>query len=145
MVPWIWTGKTVVFCTVARRRAGDGRVLILAHREELIEQARQKYFTVTGELTAKEKAGESCLGSGLDVVVGSVQTLQSKKRLANFAQDYFSTIIIDEAHHALAASYQRILGDFTDGEPAAHGELVSIHAPEWGATVPGELLAALRG
>lgn len=107
------TGKTVVFCTVARRRAGDGRVLILAHREELIEQARQKYFTVTGELTAKEKAGESCLGSGLDVVVGSVQTLQSKKRLANFAQDYFSTIIIDEAHHALAASYQRILEHFS--------------------------------
>lgn len=107
------TGKTVVFCTVARQAAGDGRVLILAHREELIEQARQKYYSVTGELTAKEKAGESCLGSGLDVTVGSVQTLQSQKRLANFTTDYFGTIIIDEAHHALAASYQRILEHFS--------------------------------
>ena len=107
------TGKTVVFCTVARQAAGSGRVLILAHREELIEQARSKYYSVTGELTAKEKAGESCLGSGLDVTVGSVQTLQSQKRLANFATDYFGTIIIDEAHHALAASYQRILEHFS--------------------------------
>lgn len=106
------TGKTVVFCTVARHCAGDGRVLILAHREELIEQARQKYYRVTGELAAKEKAGETCLGDSSPVVVGSVQTLQNKKRLSKFPADYFGAIIIDEAHHALAAGYQRVLEHF---------------------------------
>lgn len=106
------TGKTVVFCTVARHCAGDGRVLILAHREELIEQARQKYYRITGDLAAKEKAGETCLGDLAPVVVGSVQTLQNKKRLSKFPADYFGAIIIDEAHHALAAGYQRVLEHF---------------------------------
>ena len=108
------TGKTIVFCTVAQQRARKGRVLILAHREELIEQARDKYHAVTGGYTAKEKADETCIGSDLPVVVGSVQTLQSERRLSRFDPDYFSTIIIDEAHHALADSYQRILGHFPD-------------------------------
>ncbi|EEX48658.1 DEAD/DEAH box helicase [Jonquetella anthropi] len=106
------TGKTVVFCTVARQTTGDGRVLILAHREELIEQAREKYYRITGEIAAKEKAHCSCFGDPASVVVGSVQTLQNVKRLSKFPADYFSTIIIDEAHHALAVGYQRVLEHF---------------------------------
>lgn len=106
------TGKTVVFCTVARHRAGGGRVLILAHREELIEQAREKYYSITGDIAAKEKAENTCLGDPAPVVVGSVQTLQNEKRLLHFPSDYFKTIIIDEAHHALADGYQRVLQHF---------------------------------
>lgn len=67
---------------------------------------------VTGLGCAKEKAEDTCLGSWFRITVGSVQTLQREKRLNQFPQDYFDTIIIDEAHHALAAGYQTVLEHF---------------------------------
>lgn len=66
----------------------------------------------TGLTTALEKTESSCLQSYSKVVVGSVQTLQSEKRLRRFRRDHFDTIIIDEAHHALSDGYQRILQYF---------------------------------
>lgn len=47
------------------------------------------------------------------MVVGSVQTLQRTARLERFPQDYFGTIIIDEAHHAITDGYRRILDYFS--------------------------------
>lgn len=108
------TGKTVVFSHIAQDRTDNGRVLILAHRDELIEQARDKYFKCTGDYTAKEKASETCIGSGLPVVVGSVQTMMSERRLNRFGHDHFKTMIIDEAHHALSDSYRRIIDYFPE-------------------------------
>lgn len=105
-------GKTIVFCNVAKHQTSSGRVLILAHRDELIEQARDKYKMLTGDNAAKEKAETTCIGSELPVAVGSVQTLQRKSRLDKFDQDYFSTIIVDEAHHILADSYQNVVNHF---------------------------------
>lgn len=106
------TGKTIVFSQIAKDRTAAGRVLIMAHRDELIEQARDKYRSLTGDETAKEKATDSCLGSALPVVVGSVQTLQNTSRLNRFEPDYFNTLIVDEAHHAMSDSYQKVLGYF---------------------------------
>lgn len=108
------TGKTIVFASVAadQVRAGD-RVLILAHRGELLEQAADKLRRATGLCSAVEKAGSTCLGSWFNVVVGSVQTLQRTARLERFPQDYFGTIIIDEAHHAITDGYRRILDYFS--------------------------------
>lgn len=108
-------GKTIVFAKITedRVRAGD-RVLILAHRGELLEQASDKIGKATGLGCATEKAEESCLGSWFRVVVGSVQTLMRPQRLAQFDPDYFDTIIIDEAHHAISDSYGRILDHFGD-------------------------------
>lgn len=107
-------GKTIVFAKVTEEcvRMG-GRVLILAHRGELLEQAADKLMKVTGLGCALEKAESTCLGQWFRVVVGSVQTLMRDKRLAQFPSDYFSYIIIDEAHHALSASYQKILEHFS--------------------------------
>lgn len=107
------TGKTIVFASVAadQVRAGD-RVLILAHRGELLEQAADKLRRATGLGSAVEKAGSTCLGSWFNVVVGSVQTLQRTARLERFPRDYFGTIIIDEAHHAITDGYRRILDYF---------------------------------
>ena len=107
------TGKTIVFASVAadQVRAGD-RVLILAHRGELLEQAADKLQRSTGLVSAVEKAESTCLGSWFRVVVGSVQTLQRTARLERFPQDYFGTIIIDEAHHAITDGYRRILDYF---------------------------------
>ena len=106
-------GKTVVFAKVAEDcvRRGD-RVLILAHRGELLEQAADKIGKATGLGCATEKAEQSCLGSWFRITVGSVQTLMREKRLGQFPQDYFDTIIIDEAHHCISDSYQKILKHF---------------------------------
>ena len=111
------TGKTIVFASVAadQVRAGD-RVLILAHRGELLEQAADKLQRSTGLVSAVEKAESTCLDSWFRVVVGSVQTLQRTARLERFPHDYFGTIIIDEAHHAITDGYRRILDYFGDAK-----------------------------
>lgn len=107
------TGKTIVFAGVAedRVRAGD-RVLIMAHRGELLEQAADKIRKATGLGSAVEKAEENCFDSLYRVVVGSVQSLQRPNRLELFPPDYFGTIIVDEAHHAITDGYRRVLEHF---------------------------------
>lgn len=108
------TGKTIVFSAVTEEavRRG-GRVLILAHRGELLEQAADKLEKSTGLRSSLEKAESSCLGSWYRVAVGSVQSLQRPSRLDRFAPDYFTNIIIDEAHHCLSDGYQRVLEHFS--------------------------------
>lgn len=106
-------GKTIVFSALIEEcvRAGE-RVLVLAHRGELLSQAADKLKRATGLTAATEKAGESSLGSWYRVVVGSVQSLMRPGRLSRFEPDYFDTIVIDEAHHCLSESYQRVLEHF---------------------------------
>lgn len=111
------TGKTVVFAQVAEDqvRAGD-RVLILAHRGELLTQAADKLQKVTGLRCAVEKAEQSCRDSFFRIVVGSVQSLQQEKRLDTFPADYFGTIIVDEAHHAITDGYRRVIDHFENAK-----------------------------
>lgn len=107
------TGKTIVFSAITKDEVMAGRhVLILAHRGELLEQAADKLYKSTGLASSLEKAGSSCLDSWYLVTVGSVQTLMRQSRLDKFPRDYFQTIIIDEAHHAISTSYQNILQYF---------------------------------
>lgn len=106
-------GKTIVFCKIVEDMVRQGgRCLILAHRGELLEQAADKLLTATGLRCAVEKAEESCLDSWYRVTVGSVQTLMREKRLQQFPTDFFNAIVVDEAHHVLADSYQRVLEHF---------------------------------
>ena len=108
-------GKTIVFAKVTEDCVRRGnRVLIMAHRGELLDQAADKIGKATGLGCATEKAEETCLGSWFRVVVGSVQSLTREKRLKQFPVDYFDTIIIDEAHHCLSDSYQKILDYFKE-------------------------------
>ncbi|MDR7869141.1 MAG: DEAD/DEAH box helicase [Sporomusaceae bacterium] len=111
------TGKTIVFAKVAEDcvRAGE-RVLILAHRAELLDQAADKIKKTTGLVTAVEKADQSCLGSWYRVVVGSVQSLMRESRLRQFDKKYFDKVIVDEAHHALSDSYQNVLQHFEEAD-----------------------------
>lgn len=109
------TGKTVVFSSIAKHQTDAGqRVLILAHRGELLQQAADKLRKACGLESALEKAESTSVGSVYPITVGSVQTLMSTKRLEAFPQDYFGTIIVDEAHHALSDSYQKVLNYFTN-------------------------------
>ena len=108
------TGKTIVFSAVTEECVRTGsRVLILAHRGELLDQAQDKLLKATGLRCSVEKAEETSLHSWYRVTVGSVQTLMREKRLAQFSPSHFSHIIIDEAHHCLSDSYQRVLEHFS--------------------------------
>ncbi len=110
-------GKTMVFASVAEECVRQGeRVLILAHRGELLHQAADRLKQSTGLGCAVEKAGASCLGSLQRVTVGSVQTLTREKRLSQFPPDAFNVIIVDEAHHCISESYRKILRYFAEAK-----------------------------
>ena len=107
------TGKTVVFAKVVELKVGEGkRVLILAHRNELLEQASNKLKEACGIDTVLEKADSTAVGKLSPVTVGSVQTLYREHRLIQYPRDYFDIIIVDEAHHAMSDTYQKILEYF---------------------------------
>lgn len=106
-------GKTIVFSRIIEDMVRTGsRCLILAHRGGLLEQAADKLYRAAKLRCAVEKAEESCLGSWYRVVVGSIQSLMREKRLSQFSEDYFDVIVVDEAHHVLSDSYQRVLERF---------------------------------
>lgn len=101
------TGKTIVFANVIKDillRSPVSRVLILAHRDELLRQAQDKLKNAVDIDAGIEKAQETTIGTDVPVVIGSVQSM-SGKRLDSFPVDYFTHIIIDEAHHATSATY----------------------------------------
>lgn len=94
-------GKTATFTHIPRK---GGRVLVLAHREELVRQPARYYDCPVGFEIAKERS------HGEDVVIASVQSLVN--RLDRFSYDEFDKIITDEAHHAAASTYKRIYDHF---------------------------------
>ena len=109
------TGKTIVFSKIIEERVKMGdKVLVLAHRGELLDQAADKLEQSTGLKCAVEKAEDSCIKSWYRVAVGSVQTLMRDKRLNQFSKDFFNSIVIDEAHHCISDSYQKVLNHFED-------------------------------
>ncbi len=101
-------GKTVIFSHLASRQ--PGRTLILAHREELINQAVMKLRAATGIFASVERAGSRAI-PGHGVIVASVQTM--RRRLAKYGPDAFDLIICDEAHHALSREWRTVLDYFT--------------------------------
>lgn len=111
------TGKTIVFSKLTEDLVRNGeRVLILAHRGELLEQAADKMRSATGLRCAVEKAEDSSLDSWYRVVVGSVQSMMRDSRLEQFSPDHFDSIIVDEAHHAISDSYLKVLNYFENAK-----------------------------
>lgn len=109
-------GKTVLFSEVALRWPKElGRVLVIAHREELIFQAAEKIGHHTDE-TVSIEMGEHREQAGMmgksKVLVASVQTLARPKRIAKFDPKEFGLIVIDEAHHAPASTYRQVIDHF---------------------------------
>ncbi len=100
-------GKTVVFAHLIRERGG--RALVLAHRDELIQQAADKLLQVDPRAdVGVVQADRDQWARG--VVVASVQSLAQPRRLSRYRRGHFGTIVIDEAHHATARTYRTILG-----------------------------------
>ena len=106
------TGKTTVFGQTAR--GWDGRVLVLAHRNELIVQARDRLEAMTGAFVDVEKAESRSYSARC--VVGSMQSVAQKRRLHRLGRGAFSLIIIDEAHRSMAASYRKIIDWFHEAK-----------------------------
>jgi superfamily II DNA or RNA helicase len=108
------TGKTVVFGTLAAKAHAKSawRVLVLAHRDELIEQAVDKILMIRPELAMSIGVVKAQRNEwDREIVVGSVQSLHAR-RLAQIPRDHFDLVIVDEAHHSAADSYLRILRHF---------------------------------
>ncbi len=111
-------GKTVTFAHIIDRTP-SGRTMVIAHREELIRQGASKIEAVTGRPCEIEMADERADFNRFNpgrVVVASKDTLH-EKRLARFDPSTFSRLIIDEAHHAVADTYRRII-DWAGRNPA---------------------------
>jgi superfamily II DNA or RNA helicase len=109
-------GKTIVMAELIRR-VFPRRVMFLAHREELIFQARDKVESVSGfvaeiEMGEMRSNGEGSL-TAPQVVVSTVQTQTSGGdgggRMGKFLPDDFGYLFIDENHHSVAKSYRRVI------------------------------------
>lgn len=136
-------GKTVIFSEITKHEVKAGhKVLILAHSDELIEQARDKFQRMSGLKAAKEKA-QDYASRWDNVVVGSVQTLCRDARLKTWPKDHFDLIVVDESHRVLAESYLKIINYFTArilgvtatadrGDKRALGEVFQRIAYEYG-------------
>lgn len=101
-------GKTRVFTEVAQN--WKNRVLVTAHRDELLQQARKRLEHETGEHVGLEQA--TFRGGDERIVVGSIQTLCQPDRLSGWKKNDFGLLIIDEAHHAPSVSYRRVIDHF---------------------------------
>lgn len=110
-------GKTVIFSHLIARRGG--RALVLCHREELIQQAAQKIMAVQPGARVGVVRGEIDQHHA-DIVIASVPTLSRERRLRRLRAD-FNTVIVDECHHAAAASYERIFKHIAPADPLLVG------------------------
>ena len=107
-------GKTVVAAQVIKRRP-PGKVLMIAHRSELIYQAKATLEAMTGEPVAVEMA--DCYARlDANIIVATVQTLISGMggdgRMVNFKPEDFSLVMPDEAHHIISVSWLRVIKYF---------------------------------
>jgi ATP-dependent helicase IRC3 len=123
------TGKTVVFAHFPKVLNMKKRLLVLAHREELLLQAREKFRSVDPELKAEIEQSSARASTDARVVIASVPTLaRNAARLARLQPDEFSIIVVDEAHHAVAPSYRRIFDHFGLFKPSIPRYLIGFTA-----------------
>jgi ATP-dependent helicase IRC3 len=150
------TGKTVMFAAMptdprlgawlASLPARGARMLVIAHREELLDQAAAKIQAANPGKIVTIEQGERYAHRRSDVVIASIQTLAARKfhRLkALLTQHSFPLVVVDEAHHAAAASYRTALVHLGFLPPADASEKQELEAPEFDDVVKME--AALRG
>ena len=106
-------GKTVIFSHLPQTKSNSLPMLVLAHRAELLYQAKEKIGWSNPELDIQIEQADNVAGH-CDVVVASVPTLgrAESERILKYPRDYFKSIVIDEAHHAAAPTYRRILDYF---------------------------------
>lgn len=105
-------GKTLIIAALLERWQAFGRGLVIAGREELLDQAADKIARAT-LLTSDIEQGPRRVGRSLpDVVIASVASMTQPARLGRFMPDDFDIIVVDEAHHGTAPTYRTVLARF---------------------------------
>ena len=105
------TGKTIVFTSIVKDilrwcnlHSRESKILIVAHRRELIRQASKKLGSIPhGVIVSGEK-----LDLDKSIQVASIQTFMSRRHYDLMRREQFDFIIIDEAHHSIAPGYQNL-------------------------------------
>lgn len=87
------------------------RILFVAHREEILRQAKATFRRIRSDAVLGDYTGET-RDLDADVVFASVQTLGKKTHLERFAANAFDYIVVDEFHHAAASTYRRLIDYF---------------------------------
>ena len=105
------TGKTYA-SAFAMRELGFKRVLFIAHRGQLIKQAKRSYERVFDHSISLGIVGNGSYEYNKDYVFAMVETLNKDFHLNKYAKDYFDCIILDEAHHSPANTYQKVMEYF---------------------------------
>lgn len=158
------TGKTVMFAELPRRLGawlkqfpqGHRKMLVIAHREELLEQACNKIRAAMPGVMVSVEQGPNYANRHSDVIVASIQTLAASKyrRLKQLIEhNDFRLVIVDEAHHAAAATYRTTLvhlgflpaADASDSdnlEAATETDAIEMekHLADWDAIAPRDRL-----
>ena len=105
------TGKTYA-SAFAMRECGFKRVLFLVHRGQLARQSRESYRMVFDDSISMGLVGAGHSEYDCDYVFATVQTLNRDKHLFKYEKDAFDCIILDEAHHSSAGTYQKVMNYF---------------------------------
>ena len=105
------TGKTYA-SAFAMRELGFKKVLFIAHRGQLIKQAKKSYERVFNHSLSFGVVGSGSYEYDKDYVFAMVETLNKDFHLNKYAADYFDCIILDEAHHSPANTYQKVMEYF---------------------------------
>jgi len=92
-------------------QGGFNRVLFVAHREEILSQAMRTFRTIRPTASLGLYTGTNKFPDA-DIVFASIQTLSRKQHLHRFDPKAFEYVIIDEFHHAAAATYRRVTSYF---------------------------------
>ena len=114
------TGKTVIsafdYQAFKERTDGTHRLLFIAHRQEILKQSQRTYRSVLQDANFGDIwVGDLRPTNGIDHLFVSVQTFNSKYEsiFSKLPKDYYDYIVIDEAHHLKADSYQTVLNHFS--------------------------------
>ena len=123
-------GKTVIFSHLIPLLKGTkgNKTLVLAHTQELISQSREKISKINPGLKVGVEMGKIRSDENDDVIVASVSSLVRLNRFEKFNPDDFKTIIIDECHHAVAASYRKILDYFKASDKTTEINVIGLTA-----------------
>ncbi|MBR3361582.1 MAG: DEAD/DEAH box helicase [Lachnospiraceae bacterium] len=105
------TGKTYA-SAFAMRELGFKRVLFLAHRNQLVRQAKRSFERVFNNTVSTGIVGAGILEYDADFVFATRDTMWREEHLHHYSPDNFDCIILDEAHHSAADTYQRIMNYF---------------------------------
>lgn len=106
------TGKTYA-SAFAMRELGFKRVLFLVHRGQLARQTKKSYEKVFAKSISMGLVGAGYHEYDADYVFATVQTLNRDEHLLQFDKDTFDCIVLDEAHHVTADTYQKIMKHFS--------------------------------